>query len=261
MGPYLQLVRKMAIRVAEIHKVLVSDRTRQAFAPEPFNDFYRQSLYHGYIGLTTRRLEFLRQRFSEMRPDVQVMASKVLDLEPEILAKFKEIFERRIHSVRTRFHGRLHLGHMLMTNDNVTIFDFEGDPGQHLSERRIKRCPIRDVASMLTSFGYAVQVASQLFQKASTTEVLTQHDLRMWNRFWYPHVTATFIEAYWKAAGNAAYMPESQADQETLLATYLLERAMLDVRPDIEDKPQFSGMPFRFILHLLNAEIGLSDRE
>ena len=195
----------------------------------------------------------MRQRFSEMRPDVQAMASKVLELEPEILAKFKEIFEKRIHSVRTRFHGRLHLGHMLMVKDQVTIFDFEGDPGQHLSERRIKRCPLRDVASMLTSFGYAVQVASQLFYRANTAEVITQHDLRAWSRFWYAHVVATFIEAYWNAAGKAVYMPESQADQETLLATYLMERSMLDIRPDIEDKPEFSGMPFRFILHLLNA--------
>ncbi len=259
-GPYLKLVRHMAERVAQMHRVLVRDTSRQAFTPEPFNDFYRQSLYHGYIGLTTRRLEFLRQRYSRMAPDVQALASKVLSLEPEILARFKLIFENRIQSVRTRFHGRLHLGHMLMHDDEVTIFDFEGDPNQHLSERRIKRCPLRDVASMLTSFGYAAQVSMRLFQAANSNEFMSQHDLRMWVRFWYAHVTATFIETYWRAVGNAAFMPESQADGETLLATYLMERAMLDIRPDIEDKPEFAGMPFRFILHLLNAEEGLTDR-
>jgi hypothetical protein len=39
-----------------------------------------------------------------------------------------------------------------------------------------------------------------------------------------------------------------------LLDTYLLERALLDVRADINEKPELAGMPFRLILHLLNAE-------
>ena len=50
------------------------------------------------------------------------------------------------------------------------------------------------------------------------------------------------------------YMPPAQADQQVLLDTYLLERALLDVRADINDKPDFAGMPFRIILHLLDAE-------
>ena len=29
---------------------------------------------------------------------------------------------------------------------------------------------------------------------------------------------------------------------------------MLDIREDIQDKPDFSGMPFRLILHLLDPE-------
>ena len=33
-----------------------------------------------------------------------------------------------------------------------------------------------------------------------------------------------------------------------------MERALLDIRADIEDKPELSGMPLRIILHLLDAE-------
>jgi predicted trehalose synthase len=50
-------------------------------------------------------------------------------------------------------------------------------------------------------------------------------------------------------------MPSSQAHQEILLTTYLLERAMLDIREDIQNQPDFSGMPFRLILHLLDPEV------
>jgi len=251
----------MGRRTAEMHLVLAQDSADPAFSPEPFNDFYRQSLYHGYIGLTNRRLEFLRQRYSEMTGERKDVASKVLELEPAILAKFKAIFEERIASMRTRFHGRLHLGHMLMTGEDVTIFDLEGDPTQHLSERRIKRCPLRDVATMLVSFGYAAQTALLQFLSTNKGEALTRHDLRMWVRFWYAHVCASFMEAYWRVAGHASYMPTSQADQETLLSTYMLERAMLDLRPDISDRPEFAGIPSRIILHILHAEVDLNVRE
>ncbi len=253
-GRYLWFAELMGRRVAELHRILSQDFSDPAFAPEPFNDFYRQSLYHGNVGLTGRRLEYIRQRYSEMNADVRVLAAKVLEQENAILAKFRVMFERRISSQRTRFHGRLHLGHVLLRDDDIVIYDFEGEPDQHLSERRIKRCPLRDVASMLASFGYAAQSAMRQVATGERTESLTRHALRVWGRFWYSHVSAAFLRGYLTTAGRASYLPLSAADQEILLHTYLLERALLDLRADIEDKPELSGMPFRLILHLLDAD-------
>jgi maltose alpha-D-glucosyltransferase/alpha-amylase len=237
-----------------LHLILARDYADPAFAPEQFNDFYRQSLYHGYIGLTSRRLEFLRQRYADMNPELRSWAAKVLEEENAIIDKFRAVFEQRIYSWRTRYHGRLHLGHLLITHGDIVMFDFEGDPHQHLSERRIKRCPLRDVASMLVSFGYAAQAALRQILAAEGSDVSLRHTLRAWGRFWYSHVSAAFVRGYWNAARGARYLPASQTDQQTLFDTYLLERALLDLRADIEDKPELSGMPLRVILHLLDAE-------
>jgi len=253
-GPYLDFASKAGERTAELHRVLAEPTSDPAFAPEPFNDFYRQGLYHGYVGLTSRRLEFLRQRYSEMNPEVRAFAARVLELENEILAKFRAVFEQRIPSQRTRYHGRLHLGHLLVTDNDVVMFDFEGDPDQHLSERRLKRCPLRDVASMLLSFGYAAQATMRQIVSVEQNEAALRDEFRPWARFWYSHVSAAFMRGYWNAAKNAPYMPPTQAEQETLLVTYLLERALLDLRDDIEEKPELSGMPLRLILHLLGEE-------
>ncbi len=253
-GPYLDFAVNAGERTAELHRILAQPTTDPAFAPEPFNDFYRQGLYHGYVGLTSRRLEFLRQRYSEMNTEVRAFAAKVLELEGEILAKFRAVFEQRIPSERTRYHGRLHLGHMLVTGNDVVMFDFEGDPDQHLSERRLKRCPLRDVASMLLSFGYAAQSTLRQTISSEQWEAGVLAEFRPWVRFWYSHVSAAFIRGYWNTAKNAAYMPPTQEEQETLLVSYLLERALLDIRDDIEAKPELSGMPLRLILHLLGAE-------
>ncbi len=253
-GDYLPLAEVMGKRTAELHLLLSQNDSDPAFAPEPFNDFYRQSLYHGYIGLTSRRFEFMRQKYADMAADVRSMAAKVLEQETAILAKFRAVFERRVSSQRTRFHGRLHLGHLLVRAGDVTMFDFEGDPDEHLSERRIKRCPLRDVVSMLMSFGYATQAEIRHLAAGEQNEAVMRHVLGIWGRFWYSHVSAAFVRGYWAAARGAGFLPQAQADQQILLDTYLLERALLDVRADIEDKPELSGMPFRVILHLLDAE-------
>ncbi len=253
-GPYLGLAETMGKRIAELHRIFARDVSDPAFAPEPFNDFYRQSLYHGYMGLTGRRMEFIRQRYSDMAPDVRVLAEKVLEQENAIIAKLGAVYEQRIPSIRTRFHGRLHLGHLLVKDGDVVIFDFEGDPDQHLSERRIKRCPIRDVTSMLLSFGYAAQSSVRQILAGEQGETFPRPTLRRWVRFWYSHVSAAFLRGYWSVAKHASYLPPSEAQQEVLLQTYIMERALLDVRADIEDKPELSGMPLRIILHLLDAE-------
>jgi len=253
-GPYLSLAENMGKRIAQMHLVLAEPNSDPAFSVEPFNDFYRQSLFHGYIALTGRRMEFIRQRYADMKPEVMVLAAKVLEQENTILSKLRAVFEQRITSHRQRFHGRLHLGHVLMTGDDAVIFDFAGDPDQPVSSRRIKRCPIRDVTSMLVSFGYAAQanVRQTLLQEQAESSI--RSELRALGRFWYSHVSAAFIRGYWGAAAGAPYLPARQADQQTMLTTYLLERALLDIRADIEDKPELSGMPFRVILHLLDAE-------
>jgi maltose alpha-D-glucosyltransferase/alpha-amylase len=254
MGPYLPLAETMGTRIAELHVILSEETPDPAFSPEPFNDFYRQSLYHSYVGLTSRRFEFLRQRYSDMPEDLRVLAARVLEQEDAIVSRFRAIFEQRIASVRTRYHGRLHLGHLLVRSGDVIMFDFQGDPDLHVSERRIKRCPLRDVASMLHSFGYAAQSAVRQRVSGERHEMAALQRLRVWGRFWYSHASAAFLRGYWRTAKNAPYLPNSAEHQQLLLAANLLEQALLDLRADISDNRELAGVPFRIILHLLNAE-------
>jgi maltose alpha-D-glucosyltransferase/alpha-amylase len=255
-GPDLILATTVGKRLAEMHHVLSSEPIDPAFAPEPFNDFYRQGLYQGNIGLTTRRLEFARQQYSNLTPELRTLAEQVVAHESAILQRFRLLYESRVPSERTRFHGRMHLGHVLKKEGgDVVFFDFGGDPYLHVSERRIKRCVLRDVATTLMSFGYAAQTTGRQLLTAEGHEAVDRPTLRAWGRFWFAHVSAAFLRSYFRTVRGAKISAVLRAQQQILLDNYLLERAVLDIRPDIINKPDLASVPFRIILHLLEAEI------
>jgi maltose alpha-D-glucosyltransferase/alpha-amylase len=182
-GPYVELARQLGNRTAELHLAL-ADFSDRDFTPEPFTDFYRHSLYHGMVGITSAAMLALRRCSRHLVEPVLSEARVVLGLEANIKRQFEGIRDRRVYAMRTRIHGDLHLGEVLYTGRDLVFIDFEGAPDRPLSERRIKRSPLRDVASMLRSFQYVAYAALQgeVPGISSTREHLPA--LEVWARFW-----------------------------------------------------------------------------
>lgn len=67
----------------------------------------------------------------------------------------------------TRLHGDLHLGQILVAQNDVYFIDFEGEPLRAADERHIKATPWRDVAGILRSFDYAAAFAYAPLQGAA----------------------------------------------------------------------------------------------
>ena len=105
--------------------------------------------------------------------------------------------------LRIRTHGDYHLGQVLHTGSDFVIIDFEGEPARPLSERRIKRSALRDVAGMLRSFHYAPYAVVHGQSQGSVIRSEDTDKLETGARFWHRWVTAAFLRAYFDVSANA----------------------------------------------------------
>ena len=169
------------------------------------------------------------------------------------MGRFQDLTGRRITGMRVRCHGDYHLGQVLYTGSDFVIIDFEGEPARRLGERRIKRSPLRDVAGMIRSFHYAAFAA--LRGQAST--ILRPEDLPVleeWARFWYHWISATFLKSYLEFMADIPILPQSREGVKVILDAYLLDKAMYEVNYELNNRPDWVGLPLQGILQMLEAE-------
>jgi maltose alpha-D-glucosyltransferase/alpha-amylase len=178
----------------------------------------------------------------------------VLAAEDRILERFHRLTARKLAAERIRTHGDYHLGQVLFTGRDFAILNFEGEPSRPLSERRLKRCPLRDVAGMLRSFQYAAY--GRLFEEASAGMAAPESlpALESWARYWERWVSAAFLQAYLRRARGAGFLPPSREEREVLLDCYLLEKALQELSYELDNRPGWLRVPMRGIRQILTGE-------
>jgi maltose alpha-D-glucosyltransferase/alpha-amylase len=256
-GPYLISAQLLGQRTAELHLTLASAIDEPNFVPEPLSIIYQRSLSHGMRGFAIQVLQLLRQRLKHLPDDIKVDAQKVLSLEGVIIGCFKEIPKHKISGMRTRCHGDYHLGQVLYTGKDFVIIDFEGEPSRHLGERRIKRSPLRDVAGMIRSFHYAAHFAL----RGQAPTVLRLEDIPMleeWAEAWYLWVSATFLKSYLDIMVDTPILPQTREGMKVILDAYLLDKALYEVNYELNNRPDWVGLPLQGILQVLESDEGMA---
>jgi maltose alpha-D-glucosyltransferase/alpha-amylase len=245
-GPYLGDADILGRRTAQLHAALASRDDDPAFAPEPFTPHYQRSIYQSMRTQAVQTLQLLRRR-AKGNP----LAETLLTREPELQQRFRRVLDGRITGLRIRTHGDYHLGQVLRTGNDFIIIDFEGEPSRPLSERRIKRSAIRDVAGMLRSFHYAPHA---VVRGQSQGTVIRSEDLAALENgagFWYHAVSAAFLHAYLEESGAAAHLPRTRDEMRVLLDAYLLEKALYEIQYELNNRPDWVSIPLRGAIDLL----------
>ncbi|MBI3879627.1 MAG: maltose alpha-D-glucosyltransferase [Verrucomicrobia bacterium] len=254
LGTYAETARILGERTAALHLALAAETEDPNFAPEPFTPHSQRGLFQAWRNLTRHNFQLLSQRLKGLPPEVQADAARVLGAEGEILKQFRAIYERRINAVRIRVHGDFHLGQVLYDGRDFLITDFEGEPGRALSERRIKRSALVDVAGLVRSFHYAGHAALLKQVEHGTLSPAQVAPVSQWARFWCRWVGAVFFKAYRQTAGLAAFLPSSDDDLPGMMEAYLLRKAVYELGYELNNRPGWVRIPLEGILELLTPE-------
>jgi maltose alpha-D-glucosyltransferase / alpha-amylase len=252
-GAFLESARLLGQRTGEFHNVMASAHETQALTPEPFSPHYQRSILQSMRNLTVQNFALLEKAVRERGESLPAEAPRLLGAEQEVLERFQTITGRLLGGRRVRIHGDYHLGQVLFTGNDFVIIDFEGEPARAITERRLKRSPLRDVAGMLRSFNYAVHTVLREQRESG----LREHggaDLEAWGQFWNAWVSSTFLKAYLAATRNNDALPSKRRDVELLLELFLLEKAVYELGYELNNRPAWVSIPIKGIMEILHSE-------
>jgi maltokinase len=224
---FLARAGELGTVTGRLHSVLASDATDGDFAPEEPGD--------EALGLLVATIdEEIERAFLDLREDDPVVAP-ILGRGQELRERLQLLSHQSVGGRLIRHHGDYHLGQTLIAPEGWIILDFEGEPARTLPERRRKRSPLRDVAGMLRSFAYAASA----------------RDLP---EGWEAEARGAFLEGYF-AGVEPVLMPAGEAAIGKLLAIHELEKAIYELRYELNNRPDWVAIPVAAIVRLLDAPL------
>jgi len=230
---FLERVHDLGAVTGRMHSVLASDSLDAAFAPEEPTD--------EALGLLTAMIdEEIERTFLDIPHDDERVAS-IAGRGEEIRDRLQMLSHQSVGGRLIRHHGDYHLGQTLVDGDRWVILDFEGEPARTLPERRRKRSPLRDVAGMLRSFAYAASAMELLHGRTAPEN-------------WEETARARFLEGY-STRIEPSLLPAGQAAFDKLLSIFELEKAVYELRYELNNRPEWLPIPVAGILRLLDAEL------
>jgi len=199
-----------------------------------------------------RTLELLALRHAALSEPLAALASQVVSARAALDARIAQAAATAPAGVKTRLHGDLHLQQVLIAQDDFLIIDFEGEPQRSFEERRAKHSALRDVAGMLRSFDYARHTA--LHQTAQGSVELER--LAPGARHWERHIRQAFLGAYRQVvvAGGLYANAAAFDDASALLDLFELEKALYELRYELDNRPDWVGVPLAGIAALAGVE-------
>jgi maltose alpha-D-glucosyltransferase/alpha-amylase len=250
-GAYLSLVRTLGKRTAELHLAFAFKSGDPAFDPEPVTPEDLAEFRRAVHEETAATLKFLERQMGQLVLTSRQQAQMLLDGQKRLFARIDECAMPSRYTLKTRYHGDYHLAQVLVASNDFIIIDFEGEPARPLAERTRKYSPLRDVAGMLRSFNYARWTALRRVMHAPEDGAR----LAPLAATWEPQVRSAFLEAYDEAArGSGLYA--SFEEIQGLIQLFELEKALYELRYEINNRPGWARIPLEGILALAGLTRG-----
>ncbi len=245
-GAYLSLVQVLGARTAELHCALAQRSSDAAFDPEPAVDADFERWAQAVRADARTTLELLADRRAQLPAPCGEPADRVLAAKERLVERATRAAAPAQGMLKTRYHGDYHLGQVLLANNDFILIDFEGEPARPLAERRSKHSALRDVAGMLRSFDYARWGALERASHPAETDAVLDSLAAEWERA----ARKAFLEA-WTAGTRAGGLYAASDDALRVCKLFELEKALYELRYEIQNRPAWARIPLLGILTLL----------
>jgi maltose alpha-D-glucosyltransferase/alpha-amylase len=224
-----------------MHLALGTNCEHEDFEPEEFSIHYQRSLYSAWKSLARSAFDQVKIHINEFPSNHQEEINVFLDQKDELLQKMKQIYDHKIDAVKIRPHGNYDLNAILFKSGDFIITNFEGDATFSLTERRLRKSPLTDLANMLNSFHYVAY--SALLQNEPSGR-LAEH--------WFHNFGQIFISNYAALVTNEKFIPTKQ-DFNMLLDVYQIERYLADIVWELKQKNRKNAIiPIRGLLKVMH---------
>ena len=70
---------------------------------------------------------------------------------------------------------------------------------------------------------------------------------------WYHYMSGFFMKAYLETVKGSAFIPKSNEDMNTLMTTFLLEKAIYELNYELNNRPDWVIIPLRGIKALAGS--------
>jgi trehalose synthase-fused probable maltokinase len=231
---FLVRVRRLGEVTGMLHACLGSEPTDPTFSPETPS---AESL--GILMATID--EEIGRIFLELPDDVEAL-DPIRGRGEEVRELLRMRSQGGTIGKLIRHHGDYHLGQVLWNGDDWVLLDFEGEPARPIPERRRKRSPLRDVAGMLRSFAYATSAAR--LQRGI-------HAPDDWER----RAREEFLDGYYREMDPTGLLPGGHEATNRILSIFELEKAVYELRYELNNRPDWVAIPVAGIERLLASEV------
>ncbi len=226
-------------RTAEMHRLLARETDDGAFAPEPLAPADVARLVREVSAETDATLAALEGGLPDGGPSRTDPAA----VSAAIASRLAAIGDILDTGCRTRIHGDYHLGQILWAEQDLIVLDFGGEPARPIDERRAKRSPLRDVADMVRSFGYAAQAAlmAHARQRPDGDATIAEG----WSDLWERSLALAFIGSYRDGMAGCPAVPAGDDAFARLLDLFLLQKALSELRHELATRPDWAHIPLK----------------
>jgi len=237
---YLDRVRQLGRRTAELHRALACESDDPAFRPETVSEGDLQAWRDAAVHEAETALTALSAGLSHLEEPVRANANRLLAGREEILRRVAALAPAKLDAVKTRIHGDYHLGQVLVIQQDFMIIDFEGEPRKNAEERRRKQSPLRDVAGMLRSFDYAAWAA---LPRVAQDHAQRKDFLQRQALAWRDKAVAAFLDAYQQAIAGCRCYPADPEAARQLLSLFMAEKIFYELQYELASRPAWVGIP------------------